>query len=390
MGLMGLAGVKWSQEGCSGVRRYRGLSWRAVGLIVEQWGWVVHVGFVHSGVGCNAVGSALRSGSALHGGSALQSRLRAAQWVSVAQWAPHCTQHCIQHCTVGQHCTQHCIQHCTVGQRCTQHCTLSTARRFSGAHWAQSCTVVQHCPAAPPPCRLPPWLCPPCSFDLATLPVDFVECLMRFVPTEAEVKALRQYERERKPLEELSAEDRFMLHFSKVERLPQRMAIMAFLGNFADNLQMLTPVLGPGGDRAALRALRRGLRLLCSAASACMALHRPHALASRLALHCPHALLCIVLTPCFALSSCLALHCPHALLCMPCFTSSSHLALRACLALRRPHALSSCLALHALLHIVLTPCFACMPGFALSSCIALHALLHIVLSTSSSHLALCA
>uniref|UniRef100_A0A8V1A2Z0 Formin-like protein 3 n=1 Tax=Gallus gallus TaxID=9031 RepID=A0A8V1A2Z0_CHICK len=78
------------------------------------------------------------------------------------------------------------------------------------------------------------------TFDLATLPVDFVECLMRFVPTEAEVKALRQYERERKPLEELSAEDRFMLHFSKVERLPQRMAIMAFLGNFADNLQMLT------------------------------------------------------------------------------------------------------------------------------------------------------
>uniref|UniRef100_A0A8V1A5E8 Formin like 3 n=1 Tax=Gallus gallus TaxID=9031 RepID=A0A8V1A5E8_CHICK len=81
------------------------------------------------------------------------------------------------------------------------------------------------------------------TFDLATLPVDFVECLMRFVPTEAEVKALRQYERERKPLEELSAEDRFMLHFSKVERLPQRMAIMAFLGNFADNLQMLTPQL---------------------------------------------------------------------------------------------------------------------------------------------------
>ncbi|NXK14871.1 FMNL3 protein, partial [Herpetotheres cachinnans] len=80
------------------------------------------------------------------------------------------------------------------------------------------------------------------TFDLATLPVDFVECLMRFLPTEAEVKALRQYERERKPLEELADEDRFMLQFSKVERLPQRMAIMAFLGNFAENLQMLTPV----------------------------------------------------------------------------------------------------------------------------------------------------
>ncbi|XP_069735640.1 formin-like protein 3 isoform X3 [Phaenicophaeus curvirostris] len=81
------------------------------------------------------------------------------------------------------------------------------------------------------------------TFDLATVPVDFVECLMRFLPTEAEAKALRQYERERKPLEELADEDRFMLQFSKVERLPQRMAIMAFLGNFTENLQMLTPQL---------------------------------------------------------------------------------------------------------------------------------------------------
>ena len=47
---------------------------------------------------------------------------------------------------------------------------------------------------------------------------------------------------ERQPLEELTAEDRFMLLFSKVERLTQRMAGMAFLGNFQDNLQMLTPV----------------------------------------------------------------------------------------------------------------------------------------------------
>lgn len=66
---------------------------------------------------------------------------------------------------------------------------------------------------------------------------------MRFLPTEAEVKLLRQYERERQPLEELAAEDRFMLLFSKVERLTQRMAGMAFLGNFQDNLQMLTPQL---------------------------------------------------------------------------------------------------------------------------------------------------
>ncbi|XP_034268182.1 formin-like protein 3 isoform X5 [Pantherophis guttatus] len=81
------------------------------------------------------------------------------------------------------------------------------------------------------------------TFDLKTLPVDFVECLMRFLPTENEVKLLRQYEKERKPVEELSDEDRFMLHFSKVERLTQRMSIMAFLGNFSENIQMLMPQL---------------------------------------------------------------------------------------------------------------------------------------------------
>nr|XP_056717326.1 formin-like protein 2 isoform X2 [Euleptes europaea] len=81
------------------------------------------------------------------------------------------------------------------------------------------------------------------AFDLKTLPVDFVECLMRFLPTENEVKMLRLYERERKPLENLSDEDRFMMQFSKIERLMQKMTIMAFIGNFAESIQMLTPQL---------------------------------------------------------------------------------------------------------------------------------------------------
>lgn len=88
-------------------------------------------------------------------------------------------------------------------------------------------------------------------FDLKTLPVDFVECLMRFLPTENEVKVFRLYERERKPLENLSDEDRFMMQFSKIERLMQKMTIMAFIGNFAESVQMLTPVSGPAlaGER---------------------------------------------------------------------------------------------------------------------------------------------
>ncbi|XP_058642815.1 formin-like protein 2 isoform X3 [Onychostoma macrolepis] len=79
--------------------------------------------------------------------------------------------------------------------------------------------------------------------DLRTLPVDFVECLMRFIPTEAELKVLRQYEKERKPLENLTDEDRFMIQFSKIERLMQKMTIMAFVCNFTESVQMLTPQL---------------------------------------------------------------------------------------------------------------------------------------------------
>uniref|UniRef100_A0A673CUT5 Formin-like 2a n=1 Tax=Sphaeramia orbicularis TaxID=375764 RepID=A0A673CUT5_9TELE len=80
-------------------------------------------------------------------------------------------------------------------------------------------------------------------FDLRTLPVDFVECLMRFQPTENEIKVLRQFEKERKPLESLTDEDRFMMQFSKIERLMQKMTIMAFIGNFSESIQMLTPQL---------------------------------------------------------------------------------------------------------------------------------------------------
>lgn len=97
-----------------------------------------------------------------------------------------------------------------------------------------TCTLY---PVSDPNC-----LFPVCSFDLRTVRVDFVECLTRFLPTEAEVKLLRQYERDRKPPEALSDEDRFMMQFSRIERLSQRMSIMTFMGNFSDNVQMLTPV----------------------------------------------------------------------------------------------------------------------------------------------------
>ncbi len=72
---------------------------------------------------------------------------------------------------------------------------------------------------------------------------------MRFLPTEAETKLMRQYERERRPLDQLAEEDRFMLLFSKIERLTQRMSIITFVGNFNDNVNMLTPVSNYDGQQ---------------------------------------------------------------------------------------------------------------------------------------------
>ncbi|KAK1898496.1 Formin-like protein 3 [Dissostichus eleginoides] len=104
------------------------------------------------------------------------------------------------------------------------------------------------------------------KFDLKALPVDFVECLMRFLPTETEVKLMRQYERERRPLDQLTEEDRFMLLFSKIERLTQRMNIITFVGNFSDNLNMLTPqlnaVIAASGSVKSAPKLKRVLEII--------------------------------------------------------------------------------------------------------------------------------
>ncbi|XP_067825184.1 formin-like protein 1 isoform X2 [Heptranchias perlo] len=81
------------------------------------------------------------------------------------------------------------------------------------------------------------------DFDLKSLDLDFMELLTRFLPTDYERKVLQQYEKDKKPLEELAEEDRFMIKFSKIPRLSERMTIMIFMGNFNDSVQLLTPQL---------------------------------------------------------------------------------------------------------------------------------------------------
>ncbi|XP_023573714.1 formin-like protein 1 isoform X1 [Octodon degus] len=81
------------------------------------------------------------------------------------------------------------------------------------------------------------------TYDLQALGLDFLELLTRFLPTEYERNLIARFEREQRPLEELSEEDRFMLRFSRIPRLPERMATLTFLGSFPDTAQLLMPQL---------------------------------------------------------------------------------------------------------------------------------------------------
>ncbi|KAK1331098.1 hypothetical protein QTO34_009046 [Cnephaeus nilssonii] len=81
------------------------------------------------------------------------------------------------------------------------------------------------------------------TYDLQALSLDFLELLTRFLPTEYERTLIARFERDQRPMEELSEEDQFMLRFSRIPRLPERMAALTFMGNFPDTVQLLMPQL---------------------------------------------------------------------------------------------------------------------------------------------------
>ncbi|XP_008336209.2 formin-like protein 1, partial [Cynoglossus semilaevis] len=57
------------------------------------------------------------------------------------------------------------------------------------------------------------------------------------------MKLLNNYEKEGRPLEELTNEDQFMLRFGKIPRLNQRINTLTFMGNFPENVKHLQPQL---------------------------------------------------------------------------------------------------------------------------------------------------
>lgn len=59
------------------------------------------------------------------------------------------------------------------------------------------------------------------------------------------MKLIHNYECEGRPLDELSEEDRFMVRFSKIPRLSQRIRTLTFMGNFPESVQLIQPVSLP-------------------------------------------------------------------------------------------------------------------------------------------------
>ncbi|XP_076328093.1 LOW QUALITY PROTEIN: formin-like protein [Tachypleus tridentatus] len=79
------------------------------------------------------------------------------------------------------------------------------------------------------------------ALDLNTLNQEYVELLLRMVPNDKEVKAYREYEKQKRPVDGLTDEDKFLLSLTRVERLNQKLNIMSYIGSFDENIELLTP-----------------------------------------------------------------------------------------------------------------------------------------------------
>lgn len=80
------------------------------------------------------------------------------------------------------------------------------------------------------------------NLDLKQLSLENVEILQKMTPTEQEIKNYREYVAEKKDVNMLTDEDKFMLQLTKVERIASKLAIMNYMGNFFDSLHLINPV----------------------------------------------------------------------------------------------------------------------------------------------------
>uniref|UniRef100_A0A8D8HK72 Formin-like protein CG32138 n=1 Tax=Culex pipiens TaxID=7175 RepID=A0A8D8HK72_CULPI len=79
------------------------------------------------------------------------------------------------------------------------------------------------------------------NLDLKQLSLENVELLQKMVPTDQEQKLYKEYVIEKKDLNLLTEEDKFMLQLTKVERISSKLSIMNYIGNFFDSLHLINP-----------------------------------------------------------------------------------------------------------------------------------------------------
>lgn len=79
------------------------------------------------------------------------------------------------------------------------------------------------------------------NLDLNSLPIDQIDILLHFIPSDTETKAFNNYLNQGKDIKSLSEEDQFLFALSKVERLQQKLNIMSFIANFSDTYRNLLP-----------------------------------------------------------------------------------------------------------------------------------------------------
>lgn len=79
------------------------------------------------------------------------------------------------------------------------------------------------------------------NLDLISLPIEQIDILLHFIPTDVEHKAFTKYLDQGKNIKNLSEEDQFLFALSKVERLQQKLNIMSFIANFNDTYRNLLP-----------------------------------------------------------------------------------------------------------------------------------------------------
>lgn len=80
------------------------------------------------------------------------------------------------------------------------------------------------------------------NLDLKTLSLENVELLQKMVPTEQELKLYKDFVIEKKNVNLLTEEDKFMLNLTKVERISSKLSIMNYMGNFFDSIHLISPV----------------------------------------------------------------------------------------------------------------------------------------------------